>query len=502
MEVLHHLSAGFEVALTPINILYCWVGALLGTVVGVIPGLGPVTTIAMLLPITFKMPAVSSLIMLSGIYYGAHHAGATGAVMLNMPGDPTAIVVCLDGHPMAKKGRAGPALAATAFASFFAGCVSILVLAVLTPPLTQLALHFQSAEYAATIVLALVSVSVISSALPVTTVSMAVLGLLLGSIGTDLDSGVERLTMGLPNLSDGINIIALVVGLFAFAQIIPYLTHKLPPQMAPSKITGLLPNRDEWRRMWRPILRGTGLGSILGIFPGTGPLIASFAAYTMERYIAKDPSRFGHGAIEGVAGPEAANNASAMTHFIPMLTLGIPAGPAMALLLAALMIQGVSPGPEFIHQHATLFWGVIASMWIGNFMLLFLNLPLIGLWVRLLTIPYRYLYPFVLFSCCVGIYAINNQAADVIMAAIIGLFGVLFRWIHCPPEPLVLGFILEPVLEDNFRRAMLIARGDPLIFIERPVSLFILLLSLGLLVLFSLPSARRRVSRAAHVTEG
>lgn len=496
MEILHSLSAGFGVALTPINILYCWIGALLGTLVGVIPGLGPVTTIAMLLPITFKMPVVSSLIMLSGIYYGAHHAGATGAVMLNMPGDPTAIVICLDGHPMAKQGRAGPALSASAFASFFAGCASLIVLMVFTPPLTRLALHFQSAEYAATIVLALVSVSVISSASPITTMSMAVLGLLLGSVGTDLDSGVERLTMGLPSLSDGVNIIALVVGLFAFAQIIPYLTQKSPPQMATGKITGLLPSRDDLGRMWRPILRGTGLGSIIGIFPGTGPLIASFAAYTMERRLAKEPARFGNGAIEGVAGPEAANNASAMTHFIPMLTLGIPAGPAMALLLAALMIQGISPGPEFINQHSIVFWGVIASMWIGNIMLLFLNLPLIGIWVRLLAIPYRYLYPFVLFSCCVGIYAINNQAADVIMAAIIGLFGVLFRWIHCPPEPLVLGFILEPVLEDNFRRAMLLSRGDPLIFVERPLSLIILLLSLTLLAVFSAPAARRRINRA------
>jgi putative tricarboxylic transport membrane protein len=492
MDILHNLSTGFAVALTPTNFMYCWIGATLGTLVGVLPGLGPITTIAMLLPITFKMPAVASLIMLSGIYYGAHHAGSTTAIMLNMPGEPTSVVICLDGHPMARQGRAGVALCISALGSFFAGCVAVIVIALFSPMLAEAALSFGSAEYAAMIVLALVAVSVISSASTLTTISMAVLGLLLGTIGTDLDSGVQRFTFGISNIADGISFVALAVGLFAYAHIMALLGQPDAHSRVAGKVSSLLPTRKDLAAAWKPMLRGTGLGALIGIFPGTGPLVASFASYSMEKKMAKDPSRFGHGAIEGVAGPESSNNAAALTHFIPMMTLGIPAGPANALMLAALTVQGIAAGPDLINKHEDLFWGVIASMWIGNLMLLVLNLPLIGIWIRLLAIPYRFLYPVVLICCCIGIYSVATASGDVSMSAIIGLLGLLFFRLGCPPAPLVLGFILSPVLEENFRRAMLLARGDISTFVTRPISLTILLASVALLVAFATPAARRR----------
>ncbi len=492
MDVFNNLAMGFDVALSPTNIMYCWIGATLGTLVGVLPGLGPITTIAMLLPITFKMPAVASMIMLAGIYYGAHHAGSTTAIMLNMPGEPTSVVICLDGHPMARQGRAGPALCISALGSFFAGCVSVVVIAFFSPILAKAALSFGSAEYAAMIILALVAVSVISSTSTLTTISMAVLGLFLGTVGTDLDSGVLRYTFGVRNIADGISFVALAVGLFAYANIIWQLGRKEEHSLAAAKVTSLLPTRKDLAESWKPILRGTGLGSIIGIFPGTGPLVASFASYSMEKKLAKDPSRFGHGAIEGVAGPESSNNAAAFTHFIPMMTLGIPAGPANALMLAALTVQGIAAGPELITKHSDLFWGVIASMWIGNLMLLVLNLPLVGIWIRLLAVPYRFLYPVVLICCCIGIYSVSSSYEDVVMSAFIGLIGLVLLKLRCPPAPLVLGFILSPVLEENFRRALLLARGDISTFVTRPISLAILLASIALLFIFASPAARRR----------
>ena len=459
-----------------------------------LPGLGPITTIAMLLPITFKMPALASLIMLSGIYYGAHHAGSTTAIMLNMPGEPTSVVICLDGNPMARQGRAGPALCISALGSFFAGCVSVIIIALFSPPLAQVALSFASPEYAAMIVLALVAVSVISTASVLTTVSMAVLGLLLGTIGTDLNTGIERLTFGIGGIADGLSFVAIAVGLFAFTQIAAQLGAGETRHVVSAKVSGLLPTRADLKTSWKAILRGIGLGAAIGIFPGTGPLVASFASYSLEKRIAHDPSRFGNGAIEGVAGPESANNAAAFTHFIPMMTLGIPAGAAMALMLAALTIQGVTAGPQLMTKHAELFWGVIASMWIGNLMLLVLNLPLVGVWIRLLAVPYRYLYPVVLVCCCIGVYSVANSSFDVVLAAGLGLIGFGFHKLGCPPAPLVLGFILEPMLEENFRRALLLARGDFSIFVTRPISLAILVASAALLVVFCAPAMRRRAA--------
>ncbi len=499
-EIFHNLGGGFGVALTPENLIYCLIGAALGTLVGVLPGLSPVTTIAMLLPLTFKMPAVASLIMLTGIYYGAHHAGSTTAIMMNMPGEPTSVVICLDGHPMAKQGRAGPALCISALGSFFAGCVSVGVIALFSPPLAVIAQSFGPVEYASMIVMALVAVSVITSESAVTTISMAVLGLLLATIGTDVSTGLMRFTLGIHQLDDGLDFVAVAVGLFALAQITANLTANTTRIVA-GKVTGLIPTRADLKAAWGPIWRGTALGSAIGIFPGTGPLIASFASYSMERRLAADPSRFGQGAIEGVAGPESSNNAATFTHFIPMLTLGIPAGAPMALMLAALMIQGVTAGPQLMTQHADLFWGVIASMFIGNAMLLILNLPLVGIWIRLLAVPYRFLYPLVLVCCCIGVYSVNNSAFDVLFAAGVCLIGFLFLKLRCSPAPLILGLILEPMLEDNFRRALLISRGDVSVFITHPISAAILLATIGLMVVFCAPSLRRRASPEIEAAE-
>ncbi len=480
MSIISNLGLGFGVALTAVNLLYCLAGAALGTLVGVLPGIGPVTTIAMLLPLTFKMSPVGALIMLSGIYYGAHHAGSTTAIMLNMPGEPTSVVICLDGHPMARKGRAGAALCISAFGSFFAGCVAVLVIATLSPLLARASLAFGPAEYASMIVMALVTASVLSSNALVTTLGMTVCGLLLGCIGTDVEAGTMRYTFGFPELADGVSFVAVAVGLFAYAEVILNLA---TPQKVPSfsaRLQSLLPNWADLRAAWRPILRGTGLGAAFGILPGTGPLLSSFASYALERRLAADPSRFGEGAIEGVAGPEAANNAAALTHFIPMLTLGIPAGAAMALMLGALQIQGVSPGPQVMTNHPDLFWGVVASMWIGNVMLLVLNLPLVGIWIRLLRIPYRLLYPAILVFCCIGVYSVNNAAFDVALSGVFGVAGVVFKKLGCSVAPLVLALVLEPTLEENVRRAMQLSRGDATVFVTSPISLGILVFTLVL----------------------
>ena len=493
MEVIQHLGLGFGLVLTPENFLYCLLGAFLGTLVGVLPGLGPLTTIAMLLPVTFKMPALASLIMLSGIYYGAHHAGSTTAIMLNMPGEPSSVVICFDGHPMARRGRAGPALCISALGSFFAGCVSIVVIALFSPILSRFALSFTAVEYTSIVILALIASAVLSTGSLVTSLSMVFVGILLGTVGTDVNSGRERFTFGMVNVVEGIDFVAVAVGLFAFAEIVNRLSQPPQPRMAPATVKELLPTRADLAMSWKAILRGTALGGALGILPGTGPLISSFASYSLERFLAKDPSRFGEGAIEGVAGPESANNAAALTHFVPMLTLGIPAGAAMALMLGAMTIQGVAPGPKLMVEHPDLFWGVIASMWIGNIMLLVLNLPLVGIWIKLLTIPYRFLYPAIVVFCCIGVYSVANSAQDVILAGVLGLFGYVLLAVDCRPAPLILGFILGPILEENLRRTLLESRGDPLVLVEHPISAAFLLVALVLVVSTFLPMIRRRV---------
>jgi putative tricarboxylic transport membrane protein len=487
MELLEHLRLGFDVAFTPINFFYCLVGAFLGTLVGVLPGIGPVTTIAMLLPFTFKMPAVASLIMLAGIYYGAHHAGSTTAIMLNMPGEPSSIVICFDGHPMARQGRAGVALFISAVGSFFAGCVGVVIIATLAPFLSESSLLIGPPEYASMIIMALVSSAIVVSKSPLTTIAMSALGVLIGTVGTDVSTGSWRFTFGSHYLTDGVSFVAVATGLFAFAEVLDHIAKPTARAELTTKINSLIPSREDLRTAWKPILRGTGLGAIFGILPGTGPLVCSFVSYAVEKQLADDPSRFGKGAIEGVAAPEASNNAAAITHFIPMLGLGIPAGAAMALMLGALMIQGITPGPQVMTGHPDLFWGVVASMLIGNVMLLVLNLPMVGLWIRLLKVPYRLLYPAILLFCCIGVYSVNSQVFDIFLAAGFGALGLVFKRLDCPPGPLVLGMILGPALEENIRRALLMSRGNASIFLTSPISLAMLLLAVAFIVVFARP---------------
>jgi putative tricarboxylic transport membrane protein len=409
-----------------------------------------------------------------------------------MPGEPSSVVICIDGHPMARNGRAGPALCISAIGSFFAGCVCVVIIAAFAPFLAGVALKFQAPEYTTLVIMALLAASVLSDKSVVTTVGMAVLGLLLSSVGTDASSGRERFTFGISDLGDGISFVAVGIGFFAFAEIIGQIAIGERRAKMTTKVKGLLPTRADLAASWKPILRGTTLGGLFGILPGTGPLVCSFASYSVEKKLAKDPSRFGKGAIEGVAGPEASNNAAALTHFIPMLTLGIPAGAPMALMLGALTIQGIAPGPQLMTEHSDLFWGVVASMWIGNMMLLVLNLPLIGIWIRLLTIPYRLLYPAILVFCCIGVYSVSNSVFDVYLAAGLGIVGYVLHRCDCSPAPLILGFILGPILEENLRRALLIGRGDLMVFLQRPISLVFVLISIAIIIGFCTPALKRK----------
>ena len=487
VDIFSNLILGFGVALTPVNLFYCLIGALFGTLVGVLPGIGPLATIAMLLPITFSLPPVTALIMLAGIYYGAQYGGSTTSILVNIPGEATSIVTCLDGYAMARQGRAGPALGIAAIGSFFAGCVSTLIICLFAPPLAEVALKFGSVEYFSLMLFGLIGAVVLAHGSVIKAVAMILLGLLFGLVGTDVNTGVLRFSFGFSDLSDGIGLGPIAIGLFGFAEIVSSLEQKKTTTLMTSTVQGLLPTRADLKASWKAVLRGTALGSLLGILPGGGPLLSSFASYTLEKRLADDPSRFGKGAIEGVAGPESANNAGAQTSFIPMLTLGIPTTGVMAMMLGALMIHGIAPGPQVMIQRPELFWGLIASMWFGNLMLLMLNLPLIGIWIRLLTVPYRLLYPSILAFCCIGVYSLNNSPFEVILAAGFGLFGYVFSKLDCETAPLLLGFILGPMMEENLRRAMLLSRGDPTVFFTRPISLAMLMGAAFLLLLIVAP---------------
>lgn len=474
---LDNLMLGFGVAFSPVNLLYCVAGVTLGTFIGVLPGLGPIVTISMLLPLTFGLPPEAALIMLAGIFYGAMYGGSTAAILLNLPGVPTAAVVCLDGYPMARQGRAGPALATAAIASVVAGIIGTFLIALFAPPLTTIALRFSAPEYFSLVLMALCGVAALSKGSLLKGVSMAFCGVLVGIVGIDISSGVPRYTFGTLALYDGIHFIIVAMGLFAFAEIISNLETHRETGYITSKVKGLMPTRKDLKAMTMPILRGTAFGSFFGILPGAGATTASFAAYMFEKRSAKDPSRFGHGAIEGVAAPEAANNASAQASFIPTLTLGIPGSATMALMLGALMIHGINPGPRLISDHPELFWGLVASMLIGNIILVILNLPLIRIWVLILRIPYRWLYPAVVMFACVGIFIIDRSAVDLWLAAGFGLLGYILLKLKCEPAPFVLGMILGPMLEENFRRAMVVSSGDPMIFVTRPISAAFLILT-------------------------
>ena len=490
-ELFGNLALGFGVALSLQNLAFCLIGALLGTLIGVLPGIGPVATIAMLLPITFNLAPVSALIMLAGIYYGAQYGGSTTAILVNLPGESSSVVTCIDGYQMARQGRAGPALAISAIGSFFAGCVATVLIALFSPPLTAMAQKFGAAEYFSLMVFGLIAAVVLAHGSVIKAVAMIFLGLFLGLIGTDVNTGTQRFTFGVPELSDGIGFVPLAMGLFGLAEIIANLSNPERRELLNSKITGLFPTMKDLKAAAPAILRGTTLGSVLGVLPGGGALLSAFAAYTFEKKIAKDPSRFGKGAIEGVAAPEAANNAGAQTSFIPLLTLGIPPNAVMALMVGAMTIHGIQPGPQVMTQRPDLFWGMIASMWIGNLMLVVINLPMIGLWVRLLRVPYRMLFPAILLFCCIGVYSLNNSAFEVLTMAMFGLLGYAFIKLGCEPAPLLLGFILGPLMEENLRRALLLSRGDPFVFFQRPISLGLLIASALLLLIIILPAVRK-----------
>jgi len=493
--LLSNLALGFSVAWTFDNLTFCLIGALLGTLIGVLPGIGPLATVAMLLPITFNLPPEGALIMLAGIYYGAQYGGSTTAVLLNVPGESSSVVTALDGHMMARQGRAGAALAIAAIGSFFAGCVATIGIAIVGPPLARIAQSFGAAEYFSLMAFGLIGAVVLASGSLIKAIAMIILGLLLGLVGQDVTSGAARFTFGLPELADGIGFVAVAMGLFGMAEIMTNLerAQRHPDQHGTlQKVHTLMPTRQDLRDATWPVLRGTLIGSFLGILPGGGSVLASFSSYTVEKKIAKDPSRFGKGAIEGVAGPESANNASAQSSFIPLLTLGIPSNPVMALMIGAMTIQGITPGPQVMTKQPALFWGMIASMWIGNLMLVIINLPLVGIWVQLLKVPYKYLFPSILVFCSIGIYSLNNSPVDVLFTALFGLLGYLFVKLGFEAAPLLLGFILGPMMEENLRRALQISRGNLMTFVERPISLALLLAALALLALVILPAVRRR----------
>jgi putative tricarboxylic transport membrane protein len=487
MELIANIGLGFSTALTPVNLLYCLAGVFLGTLIGVLPGLGPTATIAMLLPITFTLPPVSALIMLAGIYYGSQYGGSTTSILVNVPGEASSVVTTLDGYQMALKGRAGVALTTAAVGSFFAGTVATLLIALFASPMTAIALKFGPAEFFSLIVLGLLAAIVLSRGSLLHAIGMVVLGLLLGLVGADVNTGVQRFTLGIPQLADGIGFVVVAMGMFGIAEIIRNLEQEEICATLVSKITSLMPTREDWKRMIAPILRGTAIGSALGILPGSGSILGAFAAYAIEKKVSKHGKEFGTGAIEGVAAPESANNAGAQTSFIPMLTLGIPSNPVMALMIGAMIIQGIQPGPAVITEQPALFWGIIVSMWVGNFFLIILNLPLIGMWVRMVCVPYHYLFPAILVFCSVGVFSLNNTEFDVYLMALFGLLGYIFVKLDCEPAPMLLAFILGPLMEEYMRRALLLSRGDPMIFLQRPISATLLALGVLAIVAASLP---------------
>ncbi|MCA3636276.1 MAG: tripartite tricarboxylate transporter permease [Methylobacterium sp.] len=491
MEMLDNLWLGLSVAITPINLWWCLVGVFLGTAIGVLPGLGPSATIAMLLPATFGLEPVSALIMMAGIFYGAQYGGSTTAILINLPGEATSVVTALDGYQMARKGAAGRALAAAAISSFFAGTVCTVLIALFAPPLTDLAFKFGPAEYFSLMVLGLAASVVLASGSIIHALAMIVLGLLLGLVGTDVNSGAQRYAFGFPELADGFNFVIVAMGMFGIGEIIANLEDESRRDLGVKSVKGLMPTREDWRRMIAPTLRGTSLGAMLGILPGGGAALASFGAYALEKRVSKHADELGTGAIEGIAAPEAANNAGAQMSFIPMLTLGFPANPVMALMIGAMIMQGIQPGPGVMAEQPRLFWGLIASMWVGNVMLLVLNLPLIGLWVRMIMVPYHFLFPMIIVFCAIGVFSLANNAFDLQIMVGFGLLGYILKKLDCEPAPLLLGFILGPLMEEFLRRSLLLSQGDPTVFVTRPLSAVLLALAVAVLAMVLLPAFSR-----------
>jgi putative tricarboxylic transport membrane protein len=512
MELIHNLALGFSVAFTAQNLLYAFIGCVLGTLIGVLPGLGPVATIAMLLPSVYSLDATPALIMLAGIYYGAQYGGSTTSILINVPGESSSVVTALDGHQMARQGRAGAALSVAALGSFFAGCVGTVLIAAFAPLLITLSSQFGAAEYFSLMVLGLVGAVALASGSLTKALAMVILGLLLGQINRDLTSGVARFSdlpipvfspewgwssLNLPELSDGIGFVVIAMGMFGFGEIIANLGHGASErELSAQKVQGLMLTRQDFKAAWPAVLRGTTLGSILGVLPGGGAILASFAAYAVEKKLAGPNGKFGQGDIRGVAAPEAANNAGAQTSFIPMLTLGIPANAVMALMVGAMTIKGIQPGPQVMASNPDVFWGLIVSMWVGNAMLVILNLPLIGIWVKLLRVPYRFLFPAIALFCCIGAYCINNSSFDLYMMALFAFLGYVFHKLKCESAPLLLGFILGPMMEEYFRRALLLSGGNWHTFAQRPVSAGLLITALVLITSAVLPMIARKREEA------
>ena len=497
MDIFSNLALGLSVALDPTNLLYCFIGVFLGTLVGVLPGIGAMTTVALLLPITFYLEPTAAIVMLSGVYYGSAYGGSTASILLNLPGNPSSAVTCLDGYPMAKQGRSGVALLLTTLASFLAGSIGILLMMIFAPVIVKFTVQFGPADYFAMMLLGLIAASTTSSGKPLKSIAMVAVGVLLGLVGTDINTGVERFSFGIPELSEGVGLVIVAMGVFGVAEVIASVSGEVR-NIDAKKITfrSMLPTRDDRRRFWMPVLRGSGIGSFFGALPGTGASVASFMAYAVEKKLARQPERFGKGAVEGIASPEAANNAADQTSFIPTLTLGIPGSVMMAVMLGALMMHGVTPGPLMMTEHPDIFWGLVMSFWVGNILLLILNIPMIGLWVRLLAVPYHLLYPAIIMFVCLGVYSVNNSAFDVLLLVVFGIIGYVMRLLDFHPAPLLLGFVLGPMMEENFRRALLLSRGDYMVFFERPISAVFLTLT-TMLLLWLLYSLIRITPRAA-----
>lgn len=500
MDLISNLYLGFSVAITPMNVMYAFIGCILGTLIGVLPGIGPVATIAMLLPVTYVLPPVSALIMMAGLYYGAQYGGSTTSILVNLPGEPSSVVTCIDGYQMARKGRAGPALTAAALGSFFAGSVGVLVLAAFATPLTELAFKFGPSEYFSLMVLGLIGAVLLATGSLLKAIAMILLGLLLGVVGTDINSGVERFSLNIAELADGIGFVVIAMGIFGYGEIIGNLGQsKDKREVFTTRVHGLFPTKKDFKDMTPAVLRGTVVGCLLGILPGGGALLAAFAAYAIEKKVATrtDEVPFGQGNIRGVASPESANNAGAQTSFVPLLTLGIPTNAVMALMVGAMTIHNIQPGPQVITNNPELFWGLIVSMWIGNLMLVILNLPLIAIWIKMLTVPYHFLYPAIVLFCAIGVYSTNNNTFDIWMVGIFGFVGYLFIKLGCEPAPLLLGFILGPMMEENLRRALLIADGDWWrAFMMRPLSATLLILVALLLLIVMLPGIKKKRKEA------
>ncbi|UOM33281.1 tripartite tricarboxylate transporter permease [Acuticoccus sp. I52.16.1] len=502
MTFVDNLSLGFQTALTPEALLFCFAGVTLGTLVGVLPGIGALATISMCLPLTFYLDPTVALIMLAGIFYGAQYGSSTAAILLNIPGTATAAATCLDGHPMARNGRAGVALFMTSIASFVGGSFAIALLILFAPMLANVAVRFTSAEYFAIMLLGLVAASTLSVGSPIKGLAMVFVGIAVGLAGMDVNTGTLRFAFGSYRFADGFSLVAVAMGIFGISEIIKNLAHNDAPRIERKAITfrSLVPTRADWRASWGPMGRSSVLGSAVGILPGAGPSIAAFMAYAMERKLSRHPEKFGTGTVEGVVAPEAANNASVQAAFIPTLSLGIPGDAVMAVLIGALMIHGIAPGPLLVVEHPEMFWGLVASFWVGNVLLLVLNIPFIGLWVRVLTIPYRVLYPAMLFFICVGVYSVNNSVFDVYVAMGFGVIGYLLMLYNFPIAPLLLGYILGPLMEQHLRRTLLISRGDILVFLERPVSAALIGLTLAILVWMAVSQARKHSAKRAMLT--